>query len=166
MDLEKVDKLIRFVLLVAGTEDDFRSRSLGQIHFIKYVFLADLAYAARHGGATFTSAPWRFHHFGPWAAPVQQRIEPALAVYGVQRNELESKYGEDFVRWQWRDDGELICASRLYATMVFYLFRGAPLLAQVILVALVAILAAWAFNKAAVALLKPRERVLPQPAET
>lgn len=78
MDSSKVDKIIQFALLVAGEEDDFRDRQLGPIHLIKYVYLADLAYAKHHDGETFTGAKWQFYKFGPWAQEVNQRIEPAL----------------------------------------------------------------------------------------
>jgi hypothetical protein len=105
MDTEKIDKLIRYIVLSAGQEDDIQNQTLGPIHIIKYVYLGDLAYAERNQGETFTRASWRFHHFGPWTTEVYQRIDPALAVPGVERTELQSQYGEDdVIRWRWRDD--------------------------------------------------------------
>ncbi len=69
-DLDKVDKLIQYALLVAGEEDSVFEQQLGPIHLIKYVFLADLAFAARRGGETYTGIEWVFHNFGPWSPPV------------------------------------------------------------------------------------------------
>ena len=53
MDLKKVDKIIQYALAVAANED-FCNRDLGPIHLVKYVYLADLAYAERNKGETFT----------------------------------------------------------------------------------------------------------------
>ncbi len=54
MDQDRIDHVIQLALLVAGREDDPFDRELGPIHLIKYVYLADLAYAERHGGETYT----------------------------------------------------------------------------------------------------------------
>jgi hypothetical protein len=103
MDTQKVDLLIQFAAAVAAQEDDFLSRSLGPIHFIKYVYLADLAYFERKG-ESFTGAKWRFHKFGPYAYEVLQRIEPALVAIGAEKKTFPSRYGdEDFCRWTVRD---------------------------------------------------------------
>ena len=48
MDISRVDKIIQYSLLIAGDEDDFSDRQLGPIHLIKYVYLADLDFAASH----------------------------------------------------------------------------------------------------------------------
>ena len=67
MNQERVDLLIQYILSVAAQGwGDFDDKEVGPIHIIKYVYLADLAYAMRHGGETYTDIPWRFHNFGPW----------------------------------------------------------------------------------------------------
>jgi len=66
MDISRVDKIIQYTLLVAGDEDDYFDRQLGPIHLIKYVYLADLDYAASHNGEIFTGVKWQFYKFGPW----------------------------------------------------------------------------------------------------
>lgn len=54
MKSNKIDLLIQYAILIAGQEDEYPDRQLGPIHLIKYVYLADLAYAERNGGETFT----------------------------------------------------------------------------------------------------------------
>ena len=112
LDRDRVDSLLQYVLAVAACEDEFRDRELGPIHFIKYTYIADLAHAERHQGETFTGAPWKFHHFGPWSAEVFERIEPALAQVGAESRRISSKYADDFVRYRLgRADAERIRAT-------------------------------------------------------
>jgi len=94
---------------VAGEEDDFLDRQLGPIHLIKYVYLADLAYAKNNGGKTFTGVKWRFYKFGPWAQEVNQRIEPALLSINTEKKTFPSDYGdkEEWVRWRATDDNSV-----------------------------------------------------------
>jgi hypothetical protein len=103
---EHVDRLIQFSLLAAGRSEEFLDRELGAIHLLKYVYLADLAYAARHAGQTYTGAPWRFHHFGPWANEIHARIEPALMRIGAVERNIESRFADDSRRWRATDDEE------------------------------------------------------------
>jgi hypothetical protein len=99
-DAARIDLLLQFILAVAGEQDDFRDRELGPIHLLKYVYLADVAHAQRRNGETFTGAAWRFHHFGPWAADVFARIEPALIAIGAEAKRMPSAFGDDFVRYR------------------------------------------------------------------
>ncbi len=103
-DIERIYILLKYILAVAGQED-WESRELGPIHLIKYVYLADLAYAEHTNGETFTGLPWRFHHFGPWAVEPYLHIEPALLGIGAQKKTIShSKCEEDMVRWFVQDD--------------------------------------------------------------
>lgn len=103
-DPGKIDLLLQYILSVAGQED-YEDRELGMIHLIKYAYLADLAYSEHHNGETFTGAPWRFHHYGPWAEVVYSRIEPALsAVHARKRAFHSTKYDKDLSRWSIDDD--------------------------------------------------------------
>jgi len=103
MNRDRVDELIKFALAAAG-EEDFDNRELGPIHVLKYVYLGDLAFAEKNDGQTFTGAPWRFHHFGPWAESVYERIAPIVASTGAEEKRITSKYADDFVRWVLRDE--------------------------------------------------------------
>lgn len=105
MDIVKVDRIIQYALVVASHED-IRNRELGPIHLIKYVYLADLAYAERNNGQTFTGVRWRFHNFGPWTTEVYNRLEPACLTIGATKKRIPTKYADDMIRWQ-ASDGEL-----------------------------------------------------------
>ncbi|HEX2224370.1 MAG TPA: hypothetical protein VHN15_09205 [Thermoanaerobaculia bacterium] len=106
MNPSRADLLIQYALAAAAQEDAGR-RELGPIHLIKYVYLGDLAYAEEHAGETFTGAPWKFHHFGPWAVEVFQRIEPAVSAVHASERVFNSRHGEDAKRWSLRDGGRL-----------------------------------------------------------
>lgn len=99
MDSKKVECLIQYALIVASEEDDSFSQQLGAIHIIKYVYLADLAYAERKQGQSYTGTQWSFHDFGPWSVEVYKQIEPALHAIGATKNTYQSKYENDSVRW-------------------------------------------------------------------
>ena len=83
MDIERVEKILKYILAAAGQEDPGQ-REVGPIHLIKYVYLADLIFAEKHEGETYTGAPWRFHHFGPWSPKVYSRIESGYKVGGSE----------------------------------------------------------------------------------
>jgi hypothetical protein len=104
IDTEKIDLLLQYALVVAG-EGEGWDRELGMIHLIKYVYLADLEYAEKHGGQLYTGIPWRFYHFGPWAEEVYQRIEPALMAIGAKKKIIPNPKDEkDVIRWIKSDD--------------------------------------------------------------
>lgn len=109
IDIDKVDLILQYALLLAGEEDDYFDRQLGPIHLIKYVYLADLAYARRNKGQTYTGTEWTFYKFGPWAQSVNARIEPALNALLAERKVFQSDYEEreDWVRWIKRDGRRL-----------------------------------------------------------
>lgn len=107
MNTERVDLLLEYALAVAGQEDVGR-RELGAIHLLKYVYLADLAYAERHAGTTYTGAAWRFYHYGPWSPEVHDRIAPAARhLCASERRYASPKYEGEAVRWVVEDDEEL-----------------------------------------------------------
>ena len=99
MNTENIDLVIQYALAVAGQAEGGH-RELGPIHLLKYVYLADLAFAETAEGKTFTGAPWRFHHFGPWAPEVFRRIQPALGAIGARERRFSSPYTEDGIRWE------------------------------------------------------------------
>ena len=103
-DPSHVDLLLQYVLLVAGAKDKQIDRQLGPIHLIKYVYLADLAYARRNQGKTFTSAHWQFDKFGPWSQEVRERIEPAFLAIGADKKTVPDKYEDDGIRWSSRNE--------------------------------------------------------------
>ena len=104
MDVNRVDTLLKYILLVAGQEDP-GNRELGPIHLIKYLYLADVVHSQKYKGATYTNIPWVFHHFGPWSAETYTRIEAVVREIGASERRISSpKYEDDFFRWELVDD--------------------------------------------------------------
>lgn len=114
MQAERVDLLLQYALLRAGEEDSYVDRDLGPIHLLKYVYLGDLAYARTHEGKTFTDAPWRFYNFGPWAAEVFNRIDPAMNAIRARKFVGQSDFEDrsDWTRWSLTDDQLLSDSQR------------------------------------------------------
>jgi len=114
MNKSNVDALLQYILVKAGEADDYRDRSLGPIHLIKYVYLADLAYAEEHGGQTFTDLDWQFYHFGPWSSALYEYIPVALTTDGATCVSLPSAYIDgDFQRWTLRNAKSVQTTERL-----------------------------------------------------
>lgn len=86
-------------------DQDWGLRALGPIHLIKYVYLADMA-CAEERGESFTGAPWRFHHFGPWSEDVWGRLPLAMASVGAERCVAGGRFDADFERWSLRDSDD------------------------------------------------------------
>lgn len=100
MNPARVEGVFGYALAVAAQADHPRDRELGPIHLLKYLYLADLAYAEAHAGETFSGVDWRFHKFGPWAVEAFQEIEPAMAHLGAACRQFAGKYRDDSVRWR------------------------------------------------------------------
>lgn len=100
MNESKVKKIIQYTLAISSQEDEYYEKDLGPIHFIKYVYLADMEYARFNNGETFTGVAWQFYHFGPWSNDVNMVIEPALNEIHAERKEIPSNYSDDdYIRW-------------------------------------------------------------------
>lgn len=101
MDAARIEAVLGYALAVAAQADDWRHRELGPIHLLKYLYLADLAYAREHGGVPFTGTIWTFYKFGPWSQEAHARIEPSLSALGAEKRTFPSRYREDdAVRWR------------------------------------------------------------------
>lgn len=99
--------------MIAGEEDAYFDRQLGPIHLLKYVYLADLAYARRNNGESFTGVAWKFYNFGPWSQVVHSRIKSSLQNISAQCAAYESHFGDDdWHRWSKRDKNLLIEKQR------------------------------------------------------
>ena len=97
----RIDQLFQYALARAAQADDWRDQELGAIHLLKYAYLADLAYARRHEGSTYTGMNWRFYHFGPWSADAHDRLKPALVEQvAATARRIPSRHGDDFVRYR------------------------------------------------------------------
>lgn len=99
MEIDRLDEIIQYTLIVAGQQDEYADRELGPIHLIKYTYLADIAHARHTKGESYTGVPWRFHKFGPWSYEVFDRIDSALSAVNAQRRNISHpKYEDDFTR--------------------------------------------------------------------
>ncbi|MDR1685010.1 MAG: SocA family protein [Desulfovibrio sp.] len=124
MNIQKIDAVLAQVLVSADRLEDYQDRELGPIHFIKYLYLADLFFAEKHNGRTFTGIHWRFHHFGPWDTDLYQHLDSALAALGAVKKTATSQYGhEDYIRWSLRNSDAANSAAGLDVEMVFFLDR-------------------------------------------
>lgn len=103
MDIAKVDTLLQYILAVAS-ENDWGERELGPIHLIKYLYLADLDYASRHQGETYTGIKWQFFRFGPWSKELNDYMEPSLTAMGANKRTIHSHKFPDFERWSLSDN--------------------------------------------------------------
>jgi hypothetical protein len=99
MNADHVEAVLGHAVSIASQSDSPRDRELGPIHLLKYLYLADLAFAKKRHGQSFTGAQWRFYKFGPWAAEAFLAIEPSMEAIGATRRTFASQYREDSVRW-------------------------------------------------------------------
>jgi len=100
MNTARAEAAIGYALAVAAQADDWQHRELGPIHLLKYLYLADLAHAERHGGDSFTGIDWTFHKFGPWSQEAYCQLEPLTRTLGARRRTFASRFrDEDAVRW-------------------------------------------------------------------
>jgi len=125
MDQQRVDLLIQYILSVAAQGwGDYDDKEVGRIHIIKYVYLADLAFAMKNGGKTFTGIPWRFHHFGPWDEGLFHRIDPACQAVGGHKRTITDTPYEDFDRWSVDDDHLVEEVGKQLPTIVIFAING------------------------------------------
>lgn len=104
MNQSAIDTLLVYTLAKAGEAEDYRERTLGPIHLIKYVYLADLAYAEENEGRTFTGLDWQFFRFGPWCPALYDRIPTVLAAAGATSYSFPSDFkDDDYTRWALRE---------------------------------------------------------------
>lgn len=147
LNSDRVRQIMRYAVAVAAGEDDYRRHELGPIHLLKYVYLADLAYAEKHEGRTYTGAPWKFYHFGPWSPSVCEEIQPAMSQVGIVHRRFRGQYQDDVSRWKFEKgiDEEAVGAElpvgvamavrravREYSNdttgLLHYVYRTAPML--------------------------------------
>lgn len=121
-DDRRIDLVLAYALALAGHEEP--SVALAPIHLVKYTYIADLAYAERHGSATFTGVPWTFHYFGPWAVPVYVRIAPVVADVRAVEQRYEYPGTDERVRYLLRDVDPQRLEERLPADVCSALKRA------------------------------------------
>lgn len=93
MDQARITTILEFALAAAAREDNGQGQ-LGEIHLLKLVYLADLAYARQHEGQTLTGVPWVFHNFGPWDKALHFFLVAQLASGAFRSEQKVSVMGE------------------------------------------------------------------------
>ncbi|WP_163340234.1 hypothetical protein [Desulfopila sp. IMCC35008] len=105
MNKDNLHTIIQYVLLCARQDDDHWRWELGPIHLLKFAYLADLLFAKRNNGKTFTDVSWVFYDFGPWSAQAHEEIPLAVKALGANEKRLPSEYGSnDYFRWSYLDN--------------------------------------------------------------
>lgn len=123
MDIQRIHDLIRYILTEASQDEDWRFRELGPIHIIKYMYLADMYYAVKNDGETFTGINWEFYHFGPWSLDLYKEIPNAVNMIGGETRTFESPYDKDGVRFSLKGDVLEDSSKRVPLPIVFLLRR-------------------------------------------
>lgn len=107
IDKDRIRDTIVFALLTAAENDDYTRRELGEIHLIKYLYLADLAHARWNHGQSFTGTDWIFYKFGPWSQMLHAAILACLTEVGAELHTFSSRFGEeDCKRWHIPHDAD------------------------------------------------------------
>lgn len=122
MNTQRLHDLIKYILAESNQDEDWRFRELGPIHIIKYVYLADMYFAVKNNGETYTRINWDFHHFGPWNLSLYKEIPDAVKMMGGDTRIFESKYDKDGVRFSLKEDC-LDDASSKVPTSILFLLR-------------------------------------------
>jgi hypothetical protein len=106
MNQQRVDTIIRYALARAAHGETPWSRELGPIHLLKYVYLADVAFAERNGGQSFTGAEWVFFHYGPWSPDVLDRVDAVARQIAIENIISSTRFENDARRWRVDDPEE------------------------------------------------------------
>ena len=89
MNVTKLDQLLQYALVVAAQA----RHGVTLTQLVKYAYLGDLEFARCHEGQTYTETEWKFLHFGPWAASVQDRVPDSMDAIGARADEFEVEDG-------------------------------------------------------------------------
>ena len=104
LNQEPISTLLEFSLVVAASENKWQYE-LGEIHLLKLIYLADLAYARQHEGQTLTGVPWVFHSFGPWDKALHLFLVAQLAT-GLYRMEQKVSVMGEYTRYVLAEEDE------------------------------------------------------------
>ncbi|ADH86838.1 hypothetical protein [Desulfurivibrio alkaliphilus] len=104
MNKARVQELIKFILAEAWQDEDYKNRELGPIQLIKYIYLADLYYAAKNEGRCFTDIDWQFYKLGPWNLELHKELPNAAKAIGANLRIFESRYTDEGKNWSLPDD--------------------------------------------------------------
>ena len=125
MNKARVQELIKFILAEAWQDEDYKNRALGPIHLLKYIYLADLYYAAKNEGHCFTGIDWQFYKLGPWNLELQHELPSAAKAIGANLQTFESRYTDEGKNWSLPDDHpDYKSASKPIPTSILFRLRA------------------------------------------
>lgn len=78
------------ILAVLRAAHEAGAGKLTRTQLTKFVYLLDLYTAEDNGGATFTGTTWRFLHFGPYAAELDERLDNLTKQGAIQSETREN----------------------------------------------------------------------------
>lgn len=102
MNLDKVTILTQ-ALLNFAKEQGFGGLTLTTL--TKLIYLADVYYARKNNGETFSGADWKFHHFGPYSYQLSEAIEKKIKGVQVEAGETRDQ-GHAFKLIKFSDYGK------------------------------------------------------------
>lgn len=80
--------LIDYIVWYATTRGDV----LTPIRLVKFLYLSDLYYARKTGGAIITGWPWAFVHYGPYCSESLKAIDEAIQKGILEAKPFQSRY--------------------------------------------------------------------------
>lgn len=88
MNLDKVTTITQ-ALLNFAKEQSFGGLTLTTL--TKLIYLADVYYARKNSGETFSGVDWKFHHFGPYSYQLSEAIEQKIKGVQVEAGETRDQ---------------------------------------------------------------------------
>lgn len=92
MELDKVTTLTQALLNLAK-DQGFRGLTITTL--TKLIYLADVYYARKNSGETFSGTDWKFHHFGPYSYQLSEAIEQKIKGVQIEAGETRDE-GHEF----------------------------------------------------------------------
>lgn len=88
MDINKITTLVQALLNFAQEQG---SRGLTITTLTKLVYLADVYYARKNEGQTYTGIQWKFQHFGPYSYQLSEAIQKRMQNVEVETGETRDE---------------------------------------------------------------------------
>ena len=101
MNLDNITTLTQALLNLAQ-ERGFEGLTITAL--TKFIYLADVYYARKNGGETFTGVQWKFHHFGPCSYSLSETIQKKIPNIQVESDETKDE-GHIFILIKLSDHG-------------------------------------------------------------
>jgi len=112
----RVADLIRYIVWYATSRDI----KLTTVRLVKFVYLADVHFARRNAGETYTGLPWAFIYYGPYCGEVMREIDTLASERTICRESYESKFvDKEYSLFSCRDKGAELIAEHLPIVLLY-----------------------------------------------